>query len=125
MACKIGAARELFEETGMDLRNSLDRLSPIQVRKLGDEEDKLSCQYKKRVFFSVDICDDDLFTKVSVYIYIIYIIWISCIVLCHLFNLGIILQGLGLVKAINKDLSHLKVIIALDKLHFTHVDIFS
>jgi hypothetical protein len=107
MACKIGAARELFEETGMDLRNSLDRLSPIQVRKVGDEEDRLSCQFKKRVFFSVDICDDDLFTKVSTYM---YIIWISCC--ATLFNLGIFLQGLGLVKAINKDLSHLKVIIA-------------
>ena len=67
MACKIGAARELFEETGMDLRNSLERLNPIQVQKHGhDTGDKLSCQFKKRVFFSVDITDDDLFTTVCI-----------------------------------------------------------
>lgn len=63
-ACKIGAARELFEETGMDLRTSLDRLTPVQVRKSCDDEETLSCQFKKRVFFSVDISDADLFTKV-------------------------------------------------------------
>jgi 8-oxo-dGTP pyrophosphatase MutT (NUDIX family) len=65
-ACKIGAARELFEETGIDLRSSLDRLNPVHVRASNEsEKDKLSNEFKKRVFFSVDISDDDLFTKVS------------------------------------------------------------
>ena len=49
-ACKIGAARELFEETGMDLRSTIDRLVPIQVRQSSDDEGKLLCQFKKRVF---------------------------------------------------------------------------
>lgn len=52
----------------MDLRTSLDRLTPIQLLQSDGKEDKLSCQFKKRVFFSVHISEDDLFTKVSVYI---------------------------------------------------------
>jgi hypothetical protein len=65
LACKIGAARELFEETGMDLRTSLDRLKPLQLRaSTGSENDLLNCEFKKRVLFSVDINDDDMFTKV-------------------------------------------------------------
>jgi 8-oxo-dGTP pyrophosphatase MutT (NUDIX family) len=64
-ACKIGAARELFEETGMDLRSTLDRLVPVQVRQSNDdEEEKLPCQYKNRIFFTVEISDQDFFTKV-------------------------------------------------------------
>jgi len=66
IACKIGAARELFEETGVDIRTSLDRLTPIQVRKTCKDDDKLSCQFKNRMFFSVNITDDDLFTKVRI-----------------------------------------------------------
>jgi 8-oxo-dGTP pyrophosphatase MutT (NUDIX family) len=65
LACKIGAARELFEETGIDLRTSLDRVKPLQLRSsIGSEHDSLNCEFKKRVLFSVDIHDDDMFTKV-------------------------------------------------------------
>jgi 8-oxo-dGTP pyrophosphatase MutT (NUDIX family) len=63
-ACKIGAARELFEETGMDLRSTIDRLVPIQVRQSSDDEGKLLCQFKKRIFFSVEVSEYDFFTKV-------------------------------------------------------------
>ncbi|KAL3769022.1 hypothetical protein ACHAWO_006788 [Cyclotella atomus] len=79
-ACKIGAARELFEETGMDLRSTIDRLVPIQVRQSSDDEGKLLCQFKKRIFFSVEVSEYDFFTK-----------------------------GAGFVKAMNKNLSHLKL----------------
>eukprot|EP00804_Cyclotella_cryptica_P013864 CCRYP_002399-RA/>CCRYP_002399-RA protein AED:0.03 eAED:0.03 QI:115/1/0.66/1/1/0.66/3/2580/133 len=65
LACKIGAARELFEETGIDLRKSLDRLKPLQLRSTnGSEDDELSCEFKKRLLFSVHISDNDMFIKV-------------------------------------------------------------
>ena len=65
-ACKIGVARELFEETGMDIRKSLDRITPVRLRGLttlpGSNE--LFCEWKKRMFFSVHVSDDDFLTKV-------------------------------------------------------------
>jgi 8-oxo-dGTP pyrophosphatase MutT (NUDIX family) len=65
LSCKIGAARELKEETGMDLRDSLERLIPVALRAQEEGSKELSCELKKRVFFSVDITDEDLFvTKV-------------------------------------------------------------
>jgi 8-oxo-dGTP pyrophosphatase MutT (NUDIX family) len=57
-AYKICAARELYEETGIDLRRSLDRLQPVQLK--SPKEDELACQYKKRIFLSAEIFDDDL-----------------------------------------------------------------
>ena len=57
---KICASRELYEETGIDFRNSLDRLKPVQLR--STKGDELSCEYKKRIFFSAQVTDDDLFT---------------------------------------------------------------
>ncbi|EED92206.1 predicted protein [Thalassiosira pseudonana CCMP1335] len=61
LSCKIGAARELKEETGMDLRDSLERLIPVALRAQEEGSKELSCELKKRVFFSVDITDEDLF----------------------------------------------------------------
>jgi hypothetical protein len=58
LAYKICAARELYEETGIDLRNSLDRLKPVQLRT--PEVGKLPYEYKGRIFFSVQTEDDDL-----------------------------------------------------------------
>ena len=69
-ACTIGAARELFEETGIDLRASLDRLKPINIwnnsnDEGGEKNNGLLCELEQRVFFSVDISDADLRTTVS------------------------------------------------------------
>mmetsp|Transcript_11272 Transcript_11272/g.17212 ORF Transcript_11272/g.17212 Transcript_11272/m.17212 type:complete len:321 (-) Transcript_11272:79-1041(-) len=65
LACKIGAARELYEETGIDLRNHLDRLQPVQLRK--SEKDNglftTSCVLKHRLFFKICVTDDDFETK--------------------------------------------------------------
>ena len=36
-ACRVAAARELFEETGLDLRNNLSRLVPVDLQGLGSE----------------------------------------------------------------------------------------
>lgn len=58
-ACKGGAARELFEETGIDIRSQLNRLEPVIIRKEKDEDEKLVNEYKHRLFFSLLVSDDD------------------------------------------------------------------
>ena len=67
LACKIGAARELYEETGIDLRNSLNRLQPVPLRddnssKVNEKEDDLTCRFKHRLFFKICLTDDDFVT---------------------------------------------------------------
>lgn len=63
LACKIGAARELYEETGIDLRNHLDRLQPVQLRKSENNGAfPASCVLKHRLFFKICFSDDDFET---------------------------------------------------------------
>ena len=63
LACKIGAARELYEETGIDLRNDLNRLQPVQLRKSKkDGSFTTSCVLKHRLFFKICFTDDDFVT---------------------------------------------------------------
>ena len=57
-AGKLGAARELYEETGMDVRNALDRLKPTNLYEK-DKKDKVSNEYKSRLFYTVHVTDDD------------------------------------------------------------------
>ena len=63
-ACKVGAARELFEETGIDVRNQLDRLEPAAILppELGD---KLSCMLKNKCYFHLEVNDKDFPSAVS------------------------------------------------------------
>lgn len=56
-AGRSGAARELFEETGIDLRSQLDRLQPANLHR--DKDDKLLNEYKHRMFFTVSVTDAD------------------------------------------------------------------
>jgi len=60
LACKIGAARELYEETGIDIRAALDRLQPVRLRENSDES--LFCELKKRLFFKLCLEDSDFGT---------------------------------------------------------------
>jgi 8-oxo-dGTP pyrophosphatase MutT (NUDIX family) len=69
-AAKMGAARELYEETGLDFRDSLDRLSPAGLR---DDDTRnvfgktvLKCELEKRLYFFVRVTDDDFWSMVSV-----------------------------------------------------------
>lgn len=62
-ACKLGAARELFEETGIDVRDQLDRLEPADIL-LPDSGKKLSCMLKNKCYFHLDINDKDFPQKV-------------------------------------------------------------
>lgn len=66
-AGKVGGTRELYEETGIDLRTQLDRIHPLP---LYDEKDTeyvrkqiLINEYKHRLFYVVIVTDDDFITK--------------------------------------------------------------
>jgi len=63
---KICATRELYEETGIDLRDSLDRLQPVQLKL--SKANKISCEYKKRLFFTAQIFDRDISLQDNQYV---------------------------------------------------------
>ena len=55
-ACKMGTARELLEETGMDVRSQLDRLQPAPLSTDGSD---LECMLDEKCYFSLAVTDDD------------------------------------------------------------------
>lgn len=57
-ACKLGAARELYEETGMDVRSQLDRLEPAALKQK-THRDELTCMLKNKCYFYLSVNDDD------------------------------------------------------------------
>ena len=57
-AGKMGASRELWEETGIDVRHQLHRLQPAAL-KADDGTTELNCQLKRRLFFFLAVRDDD------------------------------------------------------------------
>jgi 8-oxo-dGTP pyrophosphatase MutT (NUDIX family) len=66
IAGKIGAARELFEETGIDVRKKLDRLEPASLRteaKVKHGVELLQNEYNDRLFYLLTVTDDDFATK--------------------------------------------------------------
>lgn len=65
-AGKMGAARELFEETGLDVRLQLDRLEPAALRsktKVKDGVELLNNEYKHRLFYFLSVTDDDYLNR--------------------------------------------------------------
>jgi 8-oxo-dGTP pyrophosphatase MutT (NUDIX family) len=66
IAGKIGAARELFEETGIDVRKKLDRLEPASLRteaKVKHGIELLKNEYNYRLFYLLTVTDDDFASK--------------------------------------------------------------
>jgi 8-oxo-dGTP pyrophosphatase MutT (NUDIX family) len=66
IAARNGAARELFEETGIDIRSNVARLLPAQLR--AEPEVKggrtlLINEYKHRLFFSIRVTDADFLER--------------------------------------------------------------
>jgi len=60
LAGKSGAARELFEETGIDVRAQLERLEPADLhRDNKPDSKKLVNEYKHRLFFFLNVTDQD------------------------------------------------------------------
>jgi 8-oxo-dGTP pyrophosphatase MutT (NUDIX family) len=68
IAARAGAARELYEETGMDLRYQLDRLEPAALRSdvAFDKHGKptLNCELKHRLYFFLPVSDEDFLSTV-------------------------------------------------------------
>jgi hypothetical protein len=54
---RVAAARELMEETGLDMRTSMHRLVPIDMEAMGVKGRKL--HQSKRRYFRLDINDSD------------------------------------------------------------------
>jgi 8-oxo-dGTP pyrophosphatase MutT (NUDIX family) len=66
IAGKIGAARELYEETGIDVRKKLDRLEPASLRtetKVRHGVELLQNEYNYRLFYLLTVTDADFATK--------------------------------------------------------------
>ena len=63
-ACKMGAARELFEETGIDVRGQLERLEPASILP-PSTGNKLDCMLKDKCYFQLIVNDKDFFSVVS------------------------------------------------------------
>jgi len=62
-ASRIAAVRELYEETGIDLRSKLERLKPVRLQV--NSHESLFCQFKKRMFYKVILKDSDFCTTGS------------------------------------------------------------
>ena len=61
-AARIGCAREVYEETGIEFRNRLEEFLPLILydRKEGKPENEtLINEYKNRIFFVCEISDED------------------------------------------------------------------
>jgi 8-oxo-dGTP pyrophosphatase MutT (NUDIX family) len=63
LAAQKGVARELFEETGMDMREQLYRLEPAALRSeeatYKDGEIIMTCEHRKRLYFFLQVTDVD------------------------------------------------------------------
>jgi len=64
-ACKLGASRELYEETGIDIRCKLERLKPAALQRSTDAMDMLGCMLKDKCYFHLVVSDEDFFSLVS------------------------------------------------------------
>lgn len=59
LAAKAGAARELYEETGIDVMRQLERLQPALLQHDNSNNDSLPNLYKSRLFFHLSVTDAD------------------------------------------------------------------
>lgn len=57
LASKRGAARELFEETGIDVQKSLDRVQPLALTQ--EMSSGPRNEYKHRLFYVLKVTDSD------------------------------------------------------------------
>jgi 8-oxo-dGTP pyrophosphatase MutT (NUDIX family) len=68
-AAQMGAARELFEETGMNVQSNLDRLQPASLRPDVEFDPEtgsptLGCELRQRLYFFLEVTDADFIIKV-------------------------------------------------------------
>eukprot|EP00978_Attheya_sp_CCMP212_P003803 scaffold8063_cov47-Attheya_sp.AAC.2 len=67
-AAQMGAARELFEETGMNVQSNLDRLQPASLRPDVEFDPEtgsptLGCELRQRLYFFLEVTDADFTVK--------------------------------------------------------------
>ncbi len=59
MAAKTAAARELWEETGLDVRNQLERLKEAPLKQTTQDQHELTCELDRRLYFYLGLKRDD------------------------------------------------------------------
>ena len=67
-AARLGCAREVYEETGIDFRERLDELLPMILYNAGQgelDDETLINEYKSRIFFVCELSDSDFPHPVS------------------------------------------------------------
>jgi hypothetical protein len=69
LAAREAAARQLLDETGLDIRNHLERLTPAVLRANPpvDATGKkyLKNEYENRLYYFLQVTEDDFLTQVS------------------------------------------------------------
>jgi hypothetical protein len=60
--CRLGASRELFEETGMDMRNDLKRFEPAILHPPHDNDDIINFVLGNNCYFHLQVNDTDFFS---------------------------------------------------------------
>ena len=60
-AAKMGTARELFEETGMDVRGQLERLDPVPLH--GKHHGLVQNMLENKLYFVLNVTDEDFLTE--------------------------------------------------------------
>ena len=83
-ASKLGCAREVYEETTIDLRSKLDRLLPMVLYNNKDDttSSRLINEYKHRIFFICEVFDNDFASAVRVVRWtklIIQYVFVACV----------------------------------------------
>jgi hypothetical protein len=70
LAAREAAARQLLDETGLDVRNHLERLTPAVLRSNPpvDATGKkyLKNEYENRLYYFLQVTEDDFLTQVSI-----------------------------------------------------------
>lgn len=61
-ACQTAAGRELYEETGIDIRNNLERLKPAKLYPPGTH-DELNFVLEDKCYFHLSVHDGDFFNR--------------------------------------------------------------
>jgi hypothetical protein len=84
LAAREGAARGLFDQTGIDVRHELDRLKPAVLR-LNPPADAsgtkyLKNEYENRLFYFLSIAEEDFLAEVSFPLFGLVLLF--CVLVC-------------------------------------------
>ncbi len=89
LASRAGAARELYEETGLDVRYQLDRLEPAALRNGTEFDDDgkpvLENELKHRLYFFLPVTDDDFWSSVRILYCVLTLFPASTLLTCLCF----------------------------------------